>query len=137
MVSWPLITLSPIWMVASWYMDILGMLSLSGIVTNYSDLLLPECPALLPWLIHLGLQVLLFFATIRRWRKTRDGTDTATSLRETPSVIAFFRWLRRGRAVRKPLPVTWGAFFKQEDYEVFKKGNLTKILFAATFLLFF
>jgi hypothetical protein len=133
-VCWPLITLTPIWMVASWYSDMAGV---GTIFTYYGSTSFPECPALLPWMILTGLQILLFLATIRRWRRTRDEADTATSLKEARSALGFFRWLRRGRAVRKPHPTTWGAFFKQEDYEVFKKGPLTKVLFAACYLLFF
>lgn len=115
-------TLSPFWMSGSWMMASNPAAIPTSFDSSYFFFvfpirntasapylqIFPQSPALFAWLLHLGLQGLLFLIAVRRWN--RVGTETAAPQKEPTSTPSIRRKLH-GEG--------WRAFFRQERNQSF------------------
>jgi len=85
--------------------------------------LLPEVPALSSWLLHLGLQLLLFLYAIRSWKKVGEEARVPRTEVEEDSPTK-----------RKLHGVGWRAFYRQERKQSFVAPRGTRF-FLALFIL--
>ncbi|MCG3197932.1 MAG: hypothetical protein HUU16_13320 [Candidatus Omnitrophica bacterium] len=147
----PLVALSPFWMIGSWeaaFGDLSGPVAFAGfwnLALSYSRTdylaIFSDCPALLSWLMHCALQVLLLISTVHLLRRGKHGSPGERLALKSETPYGRLRaWLDSPPRRRRRFAALWIAHFQLEDREVFLKGWKTKaplvLLFALPWLVF-
>jgi len=128
-VSW---AFSPLWMTGTWFVETPWLVRPIAEPVSRA-LAFPSCPALLSWILHLLLQVLLFLLAVRWWNAFSDdaaiftGRSGTTRLKSKLGSIFGVDSLSR-----RPFETGWRAFYSQEACQVFRRRGFWK----ATLVLF-
>jgi ABC-type transport system involved in multi-copper enzyme maturation permease subunit len=128
----PIQLMNPGWMYSSYYLSPALLTQDAGLLRYFQ-----ACPAAAAWLLHLGLQALLFLGAVRGWRRLSEDREKIQPPERVHDAQSLTRKIFYGRAKRTPYPPGGWVFFSQQDRDMFKRGWFSKSLFAILYILAF